>query len=369
MHVWPVAACLAILAAGAANAATGMAQVQSGAGWTARSLIVGSTATATASGGGDPQFFPEMPRHSGVARLSATIPGFGSGACSGALLADRLHVVTAAHCVSRGGNNASSATVRFYGGNNPDTLVSSLSGSSATHAVLTASSVFVHPDYTGEVIDQNDIALLRLGVAAPGWITAYDIAFHPALAAQNFEVAGYGLRSSNGGSLGADLSAGRLRTGENRFEFRFGDPLFGGFFNGRFGTADVAHSWLADFDSGLAANDAACLLANICDTGVGSREVATAQGDSGGPAFINNRLAALVSYGLSFGTEFGDSDDTLNSSFGEFNGYVPLYLHRQFLADVTGIGVPEPASWAMLCLGFGAIGASLRGRRRAIALV
>lgn len=369
-----VLACFFLIAAGGASGATTAfgpvqsGQTGSGIGWTARSLIVGSAATATASGGGDPQYFPTMPLHSGVARLSASIPGFGTGACSGALLADRLHIVTAAHCVSRGGQAASTATVRFYGGSNPDMLVSTLSGSSATHAVLTASSVFIHPDYTGEVVDQNDIALLRLGSAAPGWITAYDIAFSPALALQGFTVAGYGLRSSGGGSVGADLPAGRLRAGENRFELRMGDPTLGGFFDGRYGSAPVAHSWLADFDSGLAGHDAACRLASLCDPGVGRREVGAAPGDSGGPAFIDNRLAALVSYGLSFGTARGDQDATLNSSFGEFNGYVPLYLHRAFLADVTGIAafgaVPEPGSWAMLIAGFGAVGVSLRRQRR-----
>jgi hypothetical protein len=36
--------------------------------------------------------------------------------------------------------------------------------------------------------------------------------------------------------------------------------------------------------------------------------------------------------------------------------------------DITlGLGLPEPATWAMMLLGFGAIGASLRRRRRRIA--
>ncbi len=367
MHYAPAIA-IAILAAAIPGAAAATTMVQSGVtaaglSWQARSLIVGISSTDTAANGGNPIYNPVMPRHSGVARLSANVPGFGSGACTGTLLGDRRHIVTAAHCVNRGAGTASSAAARFYGGSDPDTAVSGLTGSSATHAVRTASTIFVHPDYTGQVVDQNDIAILRLNSAAPSWVTTYDIARTADLGLRGFDVAGYGLRSSVGGAVGSNLPAGILRTGDNRFEFRLGDPLLGGLFDSAFGTAPKAHSWLADFDNGMAGNDAACIAAGFCDPGVGAREVAVAPGDSGGPAFINNRLAALVSYGLSFGTAGGDVDGTLNSSFGEFSGYVPLALHRQFITSITGLSVPEPGSWAMLIAGFGLIGALQRRQR------
>lgn len=373
MRIWPAIA-IPMLAAALPGAAAATTMVQSsvtqtgltqtGLTWQARSLIVGGTSTHTAANGGNPIFNPVMPRHSGVARLSANVPGFGSGACTGSLLEDRRHIVTAAHCVNRGAGTASAATARFYGGSDPDTLVSGLSGSSATHAVIAASTIFVHPDYTGQVVDQNDIAILRLNSLAPSWVTTYTIARHANLALQGFDVAGYGLRSSVGGAVGTNLGAGILRTGDNRFEFRLGDPLFGGVLENAFGSAPKAHSWLADFDNGMAGNDAACLLAGFCNQGVGAREVGTAPGDSGGPAFINNRLAAIVSYGLSFGPTVGDVDGTLNSSFGEFAGYVPLALHRQFITSVTGLAVPEPGSWALLIAGFGLTGAVQRRQRQ-----
>ena len=100
-----------------------------------------------------------------------------------------------------------------------------------------------------------------------------------------------------------------------------------------------------------------------CNLGRGALEVSTAGGDSGGPQFVDGKLASVTSYGLTFGTFFspGDIDNVLNDSFGEFNGFVPIYHNLDFLASV----VPEPASWGMMIAGFGMIGATARRRRLA----
>ncbi len=39
-----------------------------------------------------------------------------------------------------------------------------------------------------------------------------------------------------------------------------------------------------------------------------------------------------------------------------------------YYKDITGNGVPEPSTWALMLIGFGAAGASLRGARRRVAL-
>ncbi|WP_293374890.1 trypsin-like serine protease [Phenylobacterium sp. SCN 70-31] len=334
--------------------------------WTAANTIVGLGSSATALGGGDPIYGPIRPQHNGVVSIISTYAGVGSFICTGSLLSDRRSVVTAGHCVTDGDDlrRPDQTTVFFYGGDNPDAVLHA----NADATAVAVTDYFVNPDYTGEVIDQNDVAVLRLAEFAPGYATAYDIYDGGDLTGQGFNVAGVGRRSDTGGEVGHNLGSGILRQGDNAYAFRLGDDDFGGFWDGFFGTADVTFSYLSDFDSGLALNDTSCRVAaafglggaKYCGLGVGGLEVGTAPGDSGGPQFIDGRIASISSYGLSFGSAFGDVDDVLNSTFGEFNGLVPLFLHADFIRSAM---VPEPSAWALMIGGFGLAGAGLRRRR------
>ena len=89
-------------------------------------------------------------------------------------------------------------------------------------------------------------------------------------------------------------------------------------------------------------------------------------GDSGGPQFVNGQIASVTSYGLSFGPQYGDFDGDLNSSWGEFNGWVPTYIHAGFIRGAMLSGVPEAATWMQMILGFGLLGGALRASRRGI---
>lgn len=375
LRVGFIAAGLSV-AAVPANAAPGKT-VLGGSGqlsYKAASRIVGQTSTATLAAGGSPLNFATGPRYSGtVALLMDYGPAVGQFVCSGSLASDRRSIVTAAHCVSGGAGTANplTTTAFFYGGSNPDVVLFN----SPLATAVGVERYTVNPNYTGEVIDQNDIAVLTLSQLAPDFATSYELFDEGDLTGDRFNVAGIGARSDVGGLVGANLGTGRLRQGDNRFDFRLGDADFDGFFtdadaNGErfFGRADVSFSFLSDFDPGRSSNDVSCLLAGAfgaggskyCNLGVGALEVGVAGGDSGGPQFINGRLAAVTSYGLSFGADFGDIDEDLNSSWGEFSGYVPTYIHRDFLLASF---VPEPATWAMMILGVGMIGGSLRRRR------
>ena len=196
--------------------------------WTARSLVVGTTSTGTP---GDPIYHASMPQHSGVASLIINTPT-GSFICSASLLPDRRSLLTAAHCITdtSGNLDANSATAYFYDGSpgsyNPNTYVPFNSSAVARNV----SDFFPAPNYSGGVIEDDDLAVVRLDSEAPAFATSYQLSTATSLASQQFTVAGYGQRSSAGGSVGRNLGVGILRQGNNRYDYAWGDPNFGNFF-------------------------------------------------------------------------------------------------------------------------------------------
>ncbi|MFN3590915.1 MAG: trypsin-like serine protease, partial [Thermaurantiacus sp.] len=381
LPAWPAAAIAFVDAPGRAMAnprvASGSAH---GFTWQAQSAIVGTGSTATLAAGGNPVYQPSRPGLNGVVALTVDFADGRSGICGGSLLPDRRSILTAAHCVSSGFGTPDPlrATAWFYGGPDGDLVVP---GSPPSVAIDIA-RFSVRPGYTGQVIDQNDIAVLRLADFAPAFARSYAILPFEDLTGRDFLTAGYGRRGFSG-QTGDELGAGRLRQGLNRYDFRFGDPDFGKAWTGVFGTAAVDHVWIADFDSGLAPNDASCRVAAVfglggskyCNVGFGIAEVGIARGDSGGPQFAVGRVASVTSFILSLGPEFGDVDTQLNSSFGEFAGFVPTWFHADFIfrsmlsgrdrrfAALAASPAPEPQAWAMLVAGFGLVGLAIRGRR------
>ena len=341
--------------------------------WTAQSTIVGQTSTATIAGGGDPLYLPQRPQKNGVVQLIIDYAGLGGFSCSGSLASDRRSIITAAHCASEIQGIKPKITAFFHRENDDPAYLSPLS------VAVQVGKINIAPDYTGYVIDQSDVAVLRLrnNERAPDWATAYDIYAGDELTGQEFNVAGYGLRSDTGGAVGANLSFGRLREGWNVYGHRIGDAVWEGELDGLFGedleagytVDDYNYSYWADFDNGTEINDAPCQIAiaveldesALCDTGLGAREASIAGGDSGGPGFIDGQLATVNSYGLTFGDDFGDYSGGLNAGWGEFAGYVPLFLHRDWIESL--LQVPEPGTLALFGLGLGLIG--LRARRSA----
>ena len=353
--------------------------------WTAQSNVVGVTSTAV---GGNPIYLATAPKYSGVAALIMTYQSGARFICSGSLTNGGSSVVTAAHCVAPHGADKLVSTTAYFGGSQAGRDFYNDPGTTA----VSVGAVTINAAYTGEVIDQNDIAVLALNGAPLTGYTIYDLYTGGDLTGQTFNIAGYGGRSDTGGNVGVNLGTGRLRQGDNRYDFRLGDTDFaGGWTTILGGTANYAFTYLSDFDNGLAANDTSCAVASdpffglsgpkYCNTGVGALEVSTAGGDSGGPQFINGKLASVTSFGLTFGCEYGDIDFVdkdnsgtctaadgakLNSSFGEFNGFVPIFIHTDFLNRAFAAGVPEASTWMQMIFGFGLIGGIARRRKTAV---
>lgn len=354
-----------------------------GLNWVAKSTIVGQTSTGTVASGGSPFYLaPNSAGYSGVTGILMTYANGDRFVCSGSLLTSG-RILTAAHCVSdgykNGVNGVANGLVRtqvLFANDAVSNADTGIYGLPAGVTAIDVQSYNVNVNYTGEVIDQNDIAVLTLAEAAPVWAQRYEIFNQGDLTGYGFNVAGYGNRSVVGGAEGttgpgAGAGVGRRRQGDNLYDYRLGDAAFGGFFDGFFGTADVAYSYVSDFDRfGSPDNNQSCFIAQavsgqavpqFCTQAVGRFEVGIAGGDSGGAAFIGNKIASVNSYSLSFGTDWGDYKPGLQSSWGEMNGFVPTFIHADFIA-----GVPEPATWAMLILGMGVVGGAMRRRTKVL---
>jgi hypothetical protein len=129
----------------------------------------------------------------------------------------------------------------------------------------------------------------------------------------------------------------------------------------------VEFSYISDFDSGLLENDASGLIANLFglnafDAGLGDLETGVSGGDSGGPNFINGLISGVNSYGLTFGPNLGDAVSGLNSSYGELSGYVPTFLHSDFIRSSL-VSASSPSTFALLSLSLLALFPSVRRKK------
>jgi hypothetical protein len=302
--------------------------------------------------------------YDGIAGLLVNT-SIGSFICTGSLLTSGRDLLTAAHCLTdeNGVVIADSVDAFFF-------------PSDGGTFITTATDFRIRDGYTGAVIDDNDIAVIRLPeeITIPG-IDRYDI-WDAGLPVGNImNYVGFG--ASGTGNTGAILSPGTRRQGYNSFDFLNSPGIY-----------------ISDFDNGTLLNDASCwVAASLCDPGLGLFEVGLAGGDSGGPALFfdngQNYLAGIASFGLTFGrfanpfgicVAVGSTDASsvqgncaagqrlalgpdllpgLNSSFGEFSGHTNVALHASWIRAQL---VPEPGSLALLAIALLAMCGATRRR-------
>lgn len=319
----------------------------------------------------DPRYqTPVSPAYNGVGSIAISTTA-GLFICTGSLLADGQTVLTAGHCVSNLPGTVTGISVNFF----PD--------ANGVPETIAATSWNANPNYSGDVIDENDVGVIHLGSKASAGVTRYQL-YTGSAVDNNFQFVGYGQRGSNGLGVGAPgngagFGLGNRRTGYNLFDIALGDDRWQGFWNAQT-VGDPTHVLFADFDNGTTgfnSNDGMCFLGRFsnftlghseCDAGRGLDEADTGGGDSGGPGFINGQIASVTSFGLTFGqqgTGFGDIDENLNSSFGEYAGFTDVAFQAQWINSQLVVATPEPTTTVLMATGLLGVAGIVRRRRKA----
>ena len=245
--------------------------------------------------------------YDGVVRIS---DGLNYG--SGVLLNGGRAVLTAAHLLY--GATPSDITVYFE----------------TTDGLYTAgaSALTFFPGYN-PANSNGDLALVFLSDSAPVSADRYGLYRDDTAVAQQFTMVGYGTPGT--GETGIDLHyAGdymRIKA-ENRFDADAStvkDAL-----QGDSPWNPLADSLLvADFDNGESMYDALGFLLGISETGTASEGMITS-GDSGSPAFIDDRVAGIASYtGIYLDRDYDGVP--LNSSIGELGFWQRVGYYQQWI--------------------------------------
>ena len=216
---------------------------------------------------------------------------------TGALLWDGRSVLTAAHVVS--GIENTSVTFETAEGK----------------AKLLASFVDIFTDH--DAINYNgDLAIVHLVADAPNGSDRYEIYKQDDEVGRDFTAVGYG---DTGIGSSTDRTDGLSRYAVTN-TFDVDDAIY---FTGLAAFSSIVPDdvLFADFDSGALKNNAFLRLIPSSNSNYGSSsEGIIAPGDSGGPAFIDGKIAGVASYVGSMSKPFINPDyDSVNanSSFGE----------------------------------------------------
>jgi len=285
--------------------------------------------------------------HDGVARLILDRTDFKVG-CSGTLASDGLHIITAAHCVTdkngiyilKSGSGSSATFEGTFNGNFESIKITIDPDPSKSKA---------HPDYDGDFIKGNDIAVLELLSTAPPQILRIPHANAASVSAVNSLVDKNGYGHSGLFISGADEDTypfGFEREGQNKYD-AFADIMYLelGLTSGDDFNFEAIYQY--DSDDSNSSHDAFGFFFDIDDTSI-VNEVISAPGDSGGPTILEGELVGVTSYGITLEFRGGPpprtSDCTTNvrgvildSSCGEFAGDTRVSYYASFINDALGL--------------------------------
>jgi len=301
----------------------------------------------------DPSFHevPDSNPHDGVAKLILDRTDFRAG-CSGTLASDGLHIITAAHCVTddngiyilKSGLGSSATFEGTFNGNFESIEITIDPDPSKSKA---------HPDYDGDYIKGNDIAVLELASSAPSQVPGILHATSGSAVGTLVDKSGYG--QSGYFISGADSSTYPFdteRSGQNNYD-AFADTMYLalGLTSGDDFIPQAIYQY--DSDDGNSPHDAFDFFFGIFNPALGNAEVISAPGDSGGPTILNGELVGVTSYGITLEFTRGPpprtSDCTtegkspiLDSSCGEFAADTRVSHYTDFIDSVLSTTPQDP---------------------------
>jgi hypothetical protein len=269
----------------------------------------------------------------------------GGAPCTGSLLFTGRHILTAAHCADINGD-------RIVDPGNYS-VVFQLPGPQMDVIAIPAANIRLNPNWRGDVRRGSDLALLTLPRNPQGNPERYQLYNQQNEVGQNFTIVGYGLTGwgAVGSTCGALCGLGTKRSAQNRYDALDNVLTIPGFPAGtpipiRGAQGFPQNSGLVyDFDSGMAANDALGRYAAIANVGLGNDEGKAANGDSGGPGFIGDRIASVVSYGFALPGPPPVGPDALpghNHSFGEVVVDTRVSQFVNWINNVVNPPRPQP---------------------------
>jgi secreted trypsin-like serine protease len=266
----------------------------------------------------------------GEAALRMTFSDGSHPGCSGSLVGGGAFVLTAAHCLTDGkGNKEATSIDMFFAGSNLD---------------VTSTHYLINPNWVGTISGGGDLALIKLNAPILS-IPSYQLDTKSTAVGDIVTLAGYG--ETGVGDTGEQRSTfGTLHYGRNRFDFPYDDV-----------------PWVYEYDFDKLGDDSLNVTGGLA---VGSDEVDIGAGDSGGGAlmFVNGAWELV---GVHEFTICAVDDCGPISAFGEKGGDTSVFAYRTWLDQELGAAaaatpVPEAKSWALLTMGFVALG--LMSRRR-----
>jgi hypothetical protein len=254
--------------------------------------------------------------YDGVVRVA-----YGGYNATGTLLFDGRAILTAAHLFP---NRSGTAQVSFE----------TRSGSQT----LTGTKILIHPGYAAQT--NNDLALVWLSSAAPTVADRYGVYRDSNEIGQIFTILGYGRPGT--GAYGSEAASPIRLKATNQFDAE-ATTLKSYLGSGMAWTPPAGTQLIADFDNGSTTNDALGRLIYRGDLGQGLNEGFIAPGDSGGPAFLNGKIAGVASYitNLSNVSIRPDVDTILNSSFGEIAAWQRVSAYQQWIDQSLRANYPN----------------------------